>query len=210
MQLNLEDEDEEKEKEINIDEIIAKNGSLACNFVELNPWHYTQEERHTFYQRSIEAVLCLDENNKLKTYFNNKFDVLHGLKVREIHNIKERYARLRHIISEINFFSVFKIDVDIVDPEWQQEEIPEMITTVQDKEVGITPYISPSTQARLDAKAAEEERIRLLLLADDFRERALMAMMNGVLEVRWEDELKKDVPVPKCMVKEISSKKSLL
>lgn len=200
LQLNLEDEDEEKEKEIDIDEIIAKNGSLACNFVELNPWHYTQEERHTFYQRSMEAVLCLDENNKLKTYFNNKFDVLHALKVREIHNIKERYTRLRHIISEINFFSVFKVHIDIKDPEWRQEEIPEMIITVQDKEVGIMPYISPSQQARLDAKAAEEERIRLLLLADDFRERALMAMMNGVLEVRWEDELKKDVPIPKFMV----------
>lgn len=66
--------------------------------------------------------------------------------------------------------------------------------------MGITPYISPSQQAVLDAIAAEEERLRLLLLADDFRERALMAMMNGVLEVRWEDELRKDVPKPKCMV----------
>lgn len=134
------------------------------------------------------------------SYFNNKFEALHALKVREIHNIKERYARLRHIISEINFFSVYKINIHISDPEWEQEENPEMIIHVQDKEVCITPYISPSTQARLDAKAAEEERIRLLLLADDFRERALMVMMNGVLEIRWEDELKKDVPIPKCMV----------
>lgn len=78
-----------------------------------------------------------------------------------------------------------------------------MIITVKDNEVGITPYVSPEEQAVLDAKAAEEERIRLLLLADDFRERALMTMMNGVLEVRWEDELKKDVPVPKCMVSDV-------
>lgn len=63
-----------------------------------------------------------------------------------------------------------------------------------------TPYISPSLQAILDAEAAEAERIRLLRLADDFRERALMAMMNGVLEIRWEDELKKEVAKPKCMV----------
>lgn len=62
------------------------------------------------------------------------------------------------------------------------------------------PYISPSEQAILDAEAAERERLRLLMLADDFRERALMAMMNGVLEVRWEDELRKDVPRPKCLV----------
>lgn len=66
--------------------------------------------------------------------------------------------------------------------------------------VGIRPYISPSRQAILDWEAAEAERIRLLLLADDFRERALIKMMDGVLEVRWEDTLKRDIPKPKCMV----------
>lgn len=38
------------------------------------------------------------------------------------------------------------------------------------------------------------------MLADDFKERALIAMMNGVLEIRWEDELRKDIPLPKCMI----------
>lgn len=66
-------------------------------------------------------------------------------------------------------------------------------------QVLIKPYVSPSEQAILDAQATEAERIRLLLLADDFRERALMKMMNGVLELRWEDEIKKDIPIPKCM-----------
>jgi len=80
------------------------------------------------------------------------------------------------------------------------ENVETDILRVSDNEVPVAPYVSPSEQAILDAKAAEEERIRLLLLADDFRERALMTMMNGVLEVRWEDELKKDVPKPKCLV----------
>lgn len=123
-------------------------------------------------------------------------------KVREMLNVTERYARLRYIVSEINYFSKNKIHITIQDPEWRQQENPELIIKVDDKEVGILPYVSPSEQAILDAKAAEEERIRLLLLADDFRERALMAMMNGVLEIRWEDELKKDVPMPKCMVRD--------
>lgn len=43
----------------------------------------------------------------------------------------------------------------------------------------------------MDQKAAEEERLRLLQLSDDFRQRALMKMMYGVLEVLWEDEIKK-------------------
>lgn len=69
-----------------------------------------------------------------------------------------------------------------------------------DHEVKAKPYVSPSQQELLDKQAAEEERIKLLLLADDFRERALMAMMDGVLEVRWEDIIKIDVPKPACML----------
>lgn len=64
----------------------------------------------------------------------------------------------------------------------------------------ITPYISPSEQELLDAAAAEAERRRLALLADDFRERALMKMMNGVLEIRWEEEIKKTPPAPDCIL----------
>jgi hypothetical protein len=37
-------------------------------------------------------------------------------------------------------------------------------------------------------------------LADNFYEEALIAMMAGVLDVCWEDEIKKDIPKPKCMV----------
>lgn len=138
---------------------------------------------------------------KLKLAFNKVFDDLVSVKQREMAVIKERNNRLRHIISEHNYFSENKISMNIIDPQWSQLEIPEMITKVYDHEMTVTPYISPSEQAVLDAKAAEEERIRLALLADDFRERALMTMMNGVLEVKWEDQLKKNVPLPKCMVK---------
>lgn len=137
----------------------------------------------------------------MKLSFNKTFEELVSVKQREMAVIKERNDRLRHIISEYNYFSENKISMNVIDPQWSQLEIPEMITKVYDYELSVPPYVSPSEQAILDAKAAEEERIRLALLADDFRERALMAMMNGVLEVKWEDELKKDVPLPKCMVK---------
>lgn len=39
------------------------------------------------------------------------------------------------------------------------------------------------------------------MLADDFRDRALMTMMDGVLEHKWEDEIKKPVWKPSCMVR---------
>jgi hypothetical protein len=52
----------------------------------------------------------------------------------------------------------------------------------------------------LDRLAAEAEAHHLAELADNFHERALTVMMDGVLEVHWEDEIKKDIPKPKCMV----------
>lgn len=155
---------------------------------------------------------------RLKQCYNKCFQNTRAIKEREMYNIKEKNGRLRQIISEFNYFSDTKINIDINDPEWeavsrfnnhmsrskrfsyQIENVETDILRVADEEVPVRPYVSPSDQALLDAKAAEEERLRLLLLADDFRERALMAMMNGVLEIRWEDELKKDIPKPKCMV----------
>lgn len=64
----------------------------------------------------------------------------------------------------------------------------------------VVPYISPSQQEILDKIKAEEERRQMLLAADNFRELALIEMMDGVLEIRWEDELKKEIPKPACMV----------
>lgn len=68
----------------------------------------------------------------------------------------------------------------------------------------VPPYVSPSEQAIREKNAAEELRLNQLLAADNFRELALIDMMDGLLEVRWEDELKKDVPKPKCMVGALS------
>jgi hypothetical protein len=52
----------------------------------------------------------------------------------------------------------------------------------------------------LDRLATGAEAHRLVEMSDNSREQALMQMMDGVLKVRWEDEIKKDIPTPKCMV----------
>lgn len=52
----------------------------------------------------------------------------------------------------------------------------------------------------MDRLNAGAETCHFAELADNFREQALAVMMDGVLEVRWEDEIKKDIPKPKCMV----------
>ena len=57
-------------------------------------------------------------------------------------------------------------------------------------------YLTPEQQkAKEEFEKAEEER-RRRERGDNARERALDQMMGGVLEIRKEDELKKDVPIP--------------
>lgn len=68
------------------------------------------------------------------------------------------------------------------------------------QEVKAKPFMLPSQLEILDRQALEDERIRQLLLADDFRERALMKMMDGVLEIRWEDTIKIDIHKPACII----------
>ncbi|KAK5649933.1 hypothetical protein RI129_000962 [Pyrocoelia pectoralis] len=196
----LEEEENIKEELVDEDTETAFNGSVCHNYIMLHEGHYSQMQVQSFLQTHISRMHSLVEIKKVKEHFNKIFTDMMNTKTREMTLIAERNARLRHIISEINYFSVDQISILVTDPPWLSTEFSESILTVDDNEIGTTPYISPSSQAILDAKAAEAERIRLLLLADDFRERALMAMMNGVLEVRWEDELRKDVPFPKCMI----------
>ncbi|CAH1968983.1 unnamed protein product [Acanthoscelides obtectus] len=189
-----------------IDTQVAVLGTVCMLYVDRSSAHYRQGFATTFYQFDLQERLCEQEIVKLKQKYNASFNATMELKEKEMDNIREKHARLRHIISEYNYFSKDKIYLDIVDPQWSQHEKPWQIMQVLDEELTITPYISPSEQAILDTKAAEDERIRLAMLADDFRERALMKMMNGVLEVKWEDELKKDVPKPKCMLEKDPAK----
>ena len=60
--------------------------------------------------------------------------------------------------------------------------------------------MTPEQQkAKEEFEKAEEER-RRREQGDNARERALDQMMGGVLEIKKEDELKKDVPIPNFML----------
>lgn len=77
------------------------------------------------------------ENIKLRQYLNKEFEFLMSLKVRQINDLMEKNARLRHILSELNYFSLDedKMHIEISDPQWEQRERPEQILQVKDDEV---------------------------------------------------------------------------
>lgn len=89
-----------------------------------------------------------------------------------------------------------------VDYEWDQYEQTDKLIYVEDNEVPIKPYRKLSDEIKLiDNNSVEEKHDdQPLLPSDEFRKHALIDMMDGVLEKRWEDELKKDVPIPPCVV----------
>ncbi|GLV41140.1 hypothetical protein CBL_04664 [Carabus blaptoides fortunei] len=193
--LKVIENDEASDSNLNLEKLEKYPSSVAAEFVSPCGYLYQQEEVHTSLQANYQRILLQNQITQLCNFLNEKHEAVMQQKVRDMNEILRKNTRLKYILSEIQ-----NKEMCIVEPVWHQSEIPESVITVQDHEIAITPYISPSEQALLDATAAEEERIRLLLLADDFRERALIKMMNGMLEVRWEDIIKQDIPPPKCVL----------
>ena len=60
-------------------------------------------------------------------------------------------------------------------------------------------FITPEAKAQMEEQIRQEDMRRLAEKGDNARERALDQMMGGVLEVKKEDELKKEIPVPMFM-----------
>ncbi|KAI5636031.1 cilia- and flagella-associated protein 43 [Phthorimaea operculella] len=78
--------------------------------------------------------------------------------------------------------------IEIRDPVWRQEEEPIRLTRVLTEECTIPPWKSHISLPPPELKPK-----------DDFRERALDEMMDGVLEKLWHEEIKKLIPKPQCM-----------
>ncbi|KAJ1521273.1 hypothetical protein ONE63_002954 [Megalurothrips usitatus] len=176
-------------------------GSSIYHFIEPSPYHISQFELNTYLQTAHSIILLQRDIRSLQEWFNVQFELMYEAKEKEISTIKHLHQRLRYISRELLLTcSVKHPDPEPSDPVWTQYEKAEMMLTVNDREVGVEPYLSPSELALRQQQAEEEERMRLLLLADNFRELALIKMMDGVLEVKPEDILKKDVPKPKCMI----------
>lgn len=131
---------------------------------------------------------------------------MHRTKEFQIHSIRFKNDRLRHIQSETRILDELKgLRLEslpqILDPDFQPDETPDTVVNVTESEVCVSPYISPSYQKMLEDQEAARDKRRKELEADDFRDRALDVMMDGVLEHKWEDEIKKNPKKPECLIK---------
>ncbi|XP_070512009.1 cilia- and flagella-associated protein 43-like [Cardiocondyla obscurior] len=199
MELLLEEEEHEIDPD-KLTELRAVDGMTTHRFVEQSPYYYSQMESYGFAHVILDDRYLMHDYGKLHAHFNGLFVDMYVAKEREMNVIRERIERIRHIDSELKIMfgrGVLRVPVE---PQWHPKEKAESIVQVLDHEIKAKPYVSPLQQEILDRQAAEAERLRQLTLADDFREHALKKMMDGMLEIRWEDVIKVDIRRPECMV----------
>ncbi|XP_011504689.1 PREDICTED: cilia- and flagella-associated protein 43-like [Ceratosolen solmsi marchali] len=176
-------------------------GVSTYNFLQQSTSAYSQFKTYSFSQLQSNYIHNINYSAKLRFYFNKLFDEMYIVKQREMNLVSERINRIHHICSELQLMFNIVFDNTIKCPEWNIKENPKTIIEITENEMSVKPYISPSIQELYNKQAMEQENARLAMLADDFRERAIQTMMDGMLEIRWEDLIKNDPPKPMCLVR---------
>ncbi|XP_032687920.1 cilia- and flagella-associated protein 43-like [Odontomachus brunneus] len=144
-------------------------------------------------------IIIENRERKLKMYFNNLFEEMRRSKEYELERAKKRIERLRYCAAELK--RMFRIDFSLKPiemPTWNVDEIPDYVVTVEDREIFEKRLQRGEFALGIVHEDREDEREGEK--SNDFHLKALDKMMDGVLELRWEDEVKKEIPVPKCLI----------
>ncbi|XP_060871614.1 cilia- and flagella-associated protein 43 isoform X4 [Metopolophium dirhodum] len=179
-------------------------GSISYEFVETIDTLNSQYNYYKLEMAEDEIILLKFMVNKLKHKFNQIFDDLFTEKQQQLDNLKEYNDRLRVIETELRLAcKIEPTEPSPVDYKWNKYEQTEELLHVDGDEVPVELYhnnVLSSKEMSNDMNSGTGERNSETVTLNNYRQRALMIMMDGVLEKRWEDELKKDVPKPQCMV----------
>ncbi|XP_059155950.1 cilia- and flagella-associated protein 43-like [Physella acuta] len=170
------------------------SGSLGSQYGGGNELFYSQFELHTREQKITQIILLEDAIHRIKEAFNKEFDEVYSKKEQEISKYKEKNKRIAKIIKDLN------LDEEVTDPNMSVVEKPELLLEVLDSEIKVERYLTPEQRKRMEEERLLEEERLARERGDNARERALEMMMGGVLEIKKEDELKKDVPKPPFML----------
>ncbi|VDM35377.1 unnamed protein product [Hydatigera taeniaeformis] len=185
-------------EEVVEDEVASRSGddhlgSTAAQFGISTKLLYNQMDLFTNDQKLTQAVLIQDLIRKMQMKFNAEFDACFARKREHIEEIEKRVGRINDIIPKVDPTAPL---LSMRQYELQPVEEVERLLMCTDEEVDVERYRSPEEIEEMKIAASREaERLRLEQL-DNWRERGLDDMMGGVLEVRREDELKKDIPIP--------------
>ncbi|EDW69824.1 uncharacterized protein [Drosophila virilis] len=136
----------------------------------------------------------------MKQEFNKHFHEAQQLKKETIDNVLNTNNVLLKIYDNMNCMlrllnmESFKLP-ELTVPELAKDEVIKCILEVDDSEIKA---INRRRRKTIDTGG---KRGRLLLWSVEFWARALIVMMDGVIEKLWEEEIKKDIPVPEFTLK---------
>nr|XP_020017388.1 cilia- and flagella-associated protein 43 [Castor canadensis] len=193
-----EEEDEEEEEDMTVEDTSLPNyllGSLSTDFGVDTSFLSSQLELHSREEKINQIILLKDIIYKVKTVFNGEFNAAFKQKEFEIIRVKERNVRLREIILDL------ELEETIWQPEFEDCEKPERTLVVEDHEISSQKHGKLWQKAKTESDMLHETDQWLQARSSDSRNRGLMDMMGGVLEVKKEDILRMVIPQPSFMVK---------
>ncbi|XP_066211577.1 cilia- and flagella-associated protein 43 isoform X2 [Saccopteryx leptura] len=193
-----EEDDEEEEEDTALRNSNLPNylfGSLSTDFGVKTSLLSSQLELHTREEKINQIILLKDIIYKVKIVFNNEFDAAYKQKEFEIARVKERNVRIQEIILDL------ELGESIWQPEFDDSEKPERTLVVENNEISVQKHVKPWQKAKIELLDTHKMEQWHQSQASDTRNRALMDMMGGVLEVRKEDILRMVIPQPAFMAK---------
>ncbi|VVC42480.1 WD40/YVTN repeat-like-containing domain,WD40-repeat-containing domain [Cinara cedri] len=173
-------------------------GSISYKLMNSNIENLNFQNNYYQLEKAEDEIILLKfVINRLKENFNEIFNDLFVKKQVQLNNLKEHNNSLREIENEFRLAcKVESTELSVVDFEWNQYEQTEQLIHTKDDEVSLKSHnVLSNKQTMLGENSAKDEHNAQSLAIDNFRREALITMMDGVLEKRWEDELKKDVPI---------------
>ncbi|KAK2921789.1 hypothetical protein Q8A73_001274 [Channa argus] len=171
----------------------AVTGSFSAHLGYSNPYIYGQFSLNTTEQRINQIILLQDVIYHIKTAFNTEFEAVHKQKVQELNRVRDRNRHIREIMQELD------MNEKLWEPSLSNSEWPERMLTVDDSEIKAERYLTPDQKEEEERKKLEEQR-HLTAKGDKSRERALDDMMDGVLEVKKDDILQMEIPLPEFVL----------
>ncbi|KAM7361472.1 uncharacterized protein ACRADG_012161 isoform 2-T2 [Cochliomyia hominivorax] len=139
-------------------------------------------------------------SDRLKQDFNKKFEEIRKIKGELMEAILNTNNTLTTIYGNMNCMlkllglETFK-PPQLTVPQWQKDEFVKSIMEVDESE------IKAVNRRKKKAEIEVAKKGRLLLWSTEFWFQSLITMMDGVLEKLWEEEIKKEIPIPEFLNK---------
>lgn len=198
----VDEEDEKAEKKPARDlKIFVVEGHSVYDHI-MNP-QFQLQDKHTVTSNQIFNNNCKFSYyiaDPLKLEFNKHFHSAQQLKQETIESVIGTNAVLNKIYDNMNImlrllrmeqFEVPQLSL----PRLEKDEVIKSIMEVHESEVKA---INRRRKKTIDMGG---KKGRLLLWSLEFWARALIVMMDGVIEKLWEEEIKKDIPIPEFVLK---------